>query len=171
MLRRSSRLTETTLHAAKVASLRELWLRLEAATHGLLLRLLLEHLLLRVLWLLELLLSRCSTHLLAAHHVTHGVRLEWLLLLLLLRLLLCTEGISLETTTLTLRRLLRLECAGTAEVLDRLAVGAELNTVQCSILVVGRVRISLIHLVQVLDVDSLLRHVGAGTLSSGRTTC
>ena len=142
MLRRSSRLTEATLHgAAEVASLRELWLRLEAATHGRLLslRLLSKHLLLRVKWLLELLLSWCSTHLLAAHHVTHGVRLEWLILLLLLRrhLLLCTEGISLETTTLTLRWRLRLECASTAKVLDRLTVGTDLNTVQSSILVVG----------------------------------
>lgn len=103
-------LAKSTLHTRKIAVLRELGLRHEAATHRRLRLLLLEHVLLTVLRLELLLLLRIlhAAELLTTHHVAHRVRLEGLLHLLLLRhlLLLMAERIGLETTLTLLNRLL-----------------------------------------------------------------
>ena len=94
-------------------------------------------------------------------HAEHWIRLKGWLLRLLLMLLLHGEGVHrllgghahvrhhrLEARILLHARRLRL-----------LAMSRDLNVVQRSVLVVGRVRVRLVHLVQVLDVDGLLGHV------------
>lgn len=98
----------------------------------------------------------------------HRVRLEGAgLLRRLLLLLLHLERVHRRR----LHRLLRWHAhvwrhwlKGGHALLHRL-LARNLNVVQGSVLVIGRVRVRLVHLVQVLNVDRLLGHVAAGTSS------
>ena len=162
-------------------------LEVAKATHGWLLLLLAEVALVEgLLRLSELILGLEALRLLAELRQLvclatklHGRGLR-LLLLLLVRLLLQAEHwIRLKGWLLRLLLLLHGEwvhrlLGGHAHVrhhrlearnllhawcLRLLALSRDLNVVQRSVLVVGRVRVRLVHLVQVLDVDGLLGHV------------